>query len=479
MNYTLIGHGRDNAVHDLLICLLPDEEHKSADSASEGDACRSFFERQGTLAVSVAEVSRGGRQTTGRCEKHMDDLSLEGQKRAASYAVKTALYRALLPHLSQNPPWGSLTGVKPGKAVRAAVARGLSWQSAPGYLMDEYFVEPLRADMCSRASRVAYDIGDTVSGKEVQLYAGIPFCPGKCAYCSFVSNDVARWGDMIAPYLDALIAEIKAAGEAAASARLDIGSVYIGGGTPTILTAAQLDRLLASLSSSFHLPPGIEFTVEAGRPDTIDADKLAVLAARHVGRISINPQTMNDSVLGGVRRAHTAADVERVYKMARGLGSFAINMDLIAGLPGDTPQGLIGSVKKLVGLSPENITIHCMARKRGAPLFFGESGDLPQSALDGCYDMLFKAGYEPYYIYRQKYIAGALENIGFCKPGFASRYNIIMMEELGDVMSLGCGGVTKLGTRSGGKITRRANPKYPREYILGIDEVCLGKRQLV
>ncbi|MBR4304631.1 MAG: coproporphyrinogen dehydrogenase HemZ, partial [Clostridia bacterium] len=396
-------------------------------------------------------------------------------KRVISYAVKTALYHALLPHLEQAPAWGSLTGVKPAKPARVFLQQGNDAISAKNWLREKYFVSQSRADLCIAAAEAALETENSLLSDEVQLYAGIPFCPSKCAYCSFVSNDMVRWGHLIAPYHSGLIRETEATGTMLRREGRRIGSVYIGGGTPTTLTADQLDSLIGSIKMNFDLSACREFTVEAGRPETITCDKLKVLADHGISRISINPQTMNDRVLENVGRKHTVADIINAYKLARQAGEFDINMDLIAGLPGDDGDSLLNSVRRVVELDPENITVHCLAKKKGSPMRFGKRGDLTQAELDACYEVIAAAGYKPYYLYRQKYSAGGLENIGFCKNDKKSHYNICMMEEIGDVVALGAGGISKLCSEQGQKIVRVSNPKYPIEYIERIDSIVQKK----
>ena len=478
MNYRLIDHDRGNAVQDLLICLLPEEEHRRVD-VEVGDLCTSVLETgPDGLLTARAFVTRGGRPSAGYHSEMPAGTGRIEVNRAASYAVKTALYHAMVPHLEELPPWGSLTGVKPAKVVRDLLASGAAPSAAMSHLTDRYFVEDARARLCVIAAQHAIAAEAALAPREIQLYAGIPFCPAKCAYCSFVSNDTQKSGHLIAPYLEALLAEIAASGLMVRQQGLTLGSLYLGGGTPTILTASQLDTLLGALHDAFDLSTCREITVEGGRPETLDMEKLRVLAHRGVTRLSINPQTMDDAVLCGVGRHHTADDIIRAFREARGLGAFAINMDLIAGLPGDSDEGLMRSVQQLIALAPDNITLHCLARKKGAALRFGKQGRLPAATMDACYAALQQAGYGPYYLYRQKYSAGGLENIGWAKAGFASHYNICMMEELCDVLALGAGGVTKLGTRNGGVIRRVQNPKYPREYIVNSGEIAAQKSQL-
>lgn len=475
MKYRIEGHDRLTAVLDMLIALLPDEKH-IPDDGEGGDICISTLDVTGDELTASAKVTVGERTTVGECRETA--LSGEEGKRVTSYAVKTALYHALLPHLDQPPAWGSLTGVKPAKPARVFMQQGNDGNATKQWLEDKYFVSPSRAKLCVAAAEAALETENSLMSDEVQLYAGIPFCPSKCAYCSFVSNDMVRWGHLIEPYHQALLNEVEAAGRMLSREGRRIGSVYIGGGTPTTLTAAQLDSLIRSIKSNFDLSACREFTVEAGRPETISRDKLVVLADNGISRISINPQTMNDSVLQNVGRKHTVADIVNAYNMARAVGDFVINMDLIAGLPGDDGDSLLNSVRRVVELDPENITVHCLAKKKGSPMRFGKRGELTQAELDACYEVIAAAGYVPYYLYRQKYSAGGLENIGFCKNDKKSHYNICMMEEIGDVVALGAGGITKLCSEQGQKIVRVCNPKYPIEYIDRRDSIVQKKLEI-
>lgn len=479
MNYCLQGHDRDNGVQEMLISLLPDEPHDRVEELS-GDGCRSIaWEKDGFLCAR-AEILRGVRRSQAQASVPIPaETDGEEYKRALTYTVKTAVYQALLPMLEQKPAWGSMTGVKPAKPARLAIREGMDPAALEQYLRAHYDVSENRARLCRRAAEYAIRAEDSLLPGETQLYLGIPFCPAKCSYCSFVSNDMARWGFMIQPYLEALLQEVEAGGALLRQHGLPLGSVYIGGGTPTTLDAAQLDTLLAAIRRAFDLSRCREFTVEAGRPETISEEKLRVLQRHGVTRISINPQTMNDRVLQGVGRRHTARDIEECYRMARQMGDFLINMDLIAGLPGDDDASLLESVRRVAALRPDNVTIHCLARKRGARLYFGPTGQLPAETLDACYAHLTALGYEPYYLYRQKYMAGGLENVGFCLPGTASHYNICMMEELSDVLALGSGGVSKLCSENGRRVCRVANPKYPKEYIERIGAIAAEKRRLL
>ncbi|MEA5039891.1 MAG: coproporphyrinogen dehydrogenase HemZ [Clostridiaceae bacterium] len=476
MNFCLRGHDRENGVRELLICLFPEESHIRTEEPGN-DGCVSTAETRDGIICTSARVYRAGRVTEGFCDLPAPPDGTEEYKRVLTYCIKTALYRALLPWAGPQP-WGSLTGVKPAKPVRLALREGLSEAEADRWLASRYDVEPRRRALCIAAARQALAVEDSLLPREIQVYIGIPFCPAKCSYCSFVSNDITRWGHLLEPYFAALMEELSAAGTLVRREKLPVGSFYMGGGTPTTLSAIQLDALLSATRKAFGLADGTEVTVEAGRPETIDEEKLDVLKARGVTRVSVNPQTMRNEVLQGVGRRHTAADVERAYAQAQAR-NFIINMDLIAGLPGDDEAGLLESVRRVIALAPQNITIHSLARKKGAKLRFGPAGELAAEMLDRCYDLLAAQGYRPYYLYRQKYSAGGLENVGFCRGDTASRYNVCMMEELSDVLALGAGGVSKLCAEGGRKIVRVTNPKYPLEYIRDAEAIAARKCNLL
>lgn len=466
----------ETALHETLVCLLPEERHGvGADYGQQGVLRCSLTEDTASFTACVQAQREGQMQNASfRVEKE-GDSPIE-RKRAATRAAKTAVYRAVLGFLPEPPPWGAMSGVKPAKPLRQAFPQGFTDEEADRLLAERFDIAPSRRRLTIQCARQAMACETALAPNQGALYIGIPFCPSKCVYCSFVSSSTAQSGPLIQPYLEALLGEIRGAGQGLTQSGFTLDSLYIGGGTPTILSAAQLDRLLSAAEQ--HLPRPLELTVEAGRPDTITQEKLEMLAAHGVGRISVNPQSMQDQVLAQASRPHTADQIVDCYRLVRRTGDFAVNMDLIAGLPGDTEQGFLDSVDQLIALEPENITIHCLARKKGSPLRFGKQGQLPAALLDEAYGKLERAGYAPYYLYRQKYIAGNLENVGFSKPGQICRYNICMMEELCPVVALGAGGVTKLCADGGRSITRLTNPKYPKEYIDHAQTIAQGKAAL-
>ena len=393
------------------------------------------------------------------------------------HALKLAFYKAGAALLGHGPPWGALTGVRPVKLPTRALLAGKTFRQAQQELEKEYHVSPERAKLAVDCAQASLAVQRSLDPREVSLYIGIPFCPTRCAYCSFVSADVGRTLKLVEPYLEGLFRELEDTGRTLKEAGLSIRSFYMGGGTPTTLSAERMDRLLSKCEDTLPLEGCSEYTVEAGRPDTITYEKLEVLTRHRIGRVSINPQTLEDHVLEAIGRKHSAGDIREAYALARAAGFDCINMDLIAGLPRDSFEGFRRSLEGVLELDPENITVHTLALKKGAALMEHReqlpSGEEVSKMLDLSREVLTTRGYLPYYLYRQKYMSGSLENVGWAKPSAESLYNIVMMEELHTVVSLGAGGVTKL--IGDGKILRLTNPKYPHDYLSGLDKV-LGQK---
>jgi len=478
MRLILRGHTYRYAAEQMMLTLFPEErpgtgENRVTLSLSRGAVwltARAKLEYEGRIYTAVRRA--GITQLTGGLE---DD-------RVCQRVIKLAFYYAGVKALGREPPWGALTGVRPVKIPARALESGATARQAERTLREVYRVSAPRRALAMACAAQSVQARRRLRGDEVSIYVGIPFCPSRCAYCSFVSEAVGRQLTLIEPYLQALERELESVGGLLRRAGLAVRSVYIGGGTPTTLTAGQLDRLLGCLEKIISPERCTEFTVEAGRPDTIDGSKLAVLASHGVGRVSVNPQSMDDGVLRRTGRPHTAQDIRTAFEQVRRGGGFAVNMDLIAGLPGDTPEGFAGSVSQVIALGPENITVHTLALKKGARLMEEAqalpSGQEVEEMLRRAQALLSGAGYAPYYLYRQKYMSGSFENVGWTRPGFASLYNIAMMEELHSILALGGGGVTKLVDARTGKIQRLSNPKFPREYLRDIDKICLEKAAL-
>ena len=410
------------------------------------------------------------------------DLPDEQLYHTLQRAVKQSFYKAGTMLLGHDLPWGSLTGVRPTKLPTRALWDGATPAQAKKELEKVYHVAPDRAALAVDCAGESVKARQSLQPDEVSLYIGIPFCPSRCIYCSFVSAAVDKCLPLVSPFVEGLCREIAATGAALRKAGKSVRTLYMGGGTPTTLSAGQLDVVLTAAWQHLPLEKLSEFTVEAGRPDTIDGDKMAVFAKHKVDRVSVNPQSMNEPVLEKIGRPHTAADIRRAYEEVRAAGTFAVNMDLIAGLPGDSPEGFAHSLRQVMALDPENITVHTLALKKGSALM--EHPEAQPSAeevarmLDGAWAALREAGYRPYYLYRQKYMSGSFENIGWAKPGYANLYNIAMMEELHTILALGGGAVSKLVDSATGKLERLSNPKYPQEYLRDIDKLCQQKEAL-
>ena len=479
------GHDYKYAAEQMLLTLFPTERPEYADAppGPGEDALVLSLSRGETWATATAALIWGGKEyrAARRCRvsELTDQLSAD---RALQRILKLAFYDAGTAALGKEPPWWALTGVRPVKIPAKAMLAGATPAQAEKVLRDTYRVSPGRRKLAMDCAQASLAAQRSLGEQEVSLYVGIPFCPTRCAYCSFVSADVGRALKLIDPFLDALSREIRAAGAMLAGAGLQVRTVYFGGGTPTTLTAPQLDRLMGELAEHIDLSACTEYTVEAGRPDTITAEKLAVLKRRGCDRVSVNPQSMSDAVLAAMGRAHRAADILGAFALVRESGIGCVNMDLIAGLPGDSADGFRSSLDQVLALAPENVTVHTLALKKGSRLMEGATplppGEDVAAMLDYAWAALRESGQIPYYLYRQKYMSGSFENVGWCLPGTESLYNICMMEELHTIVSLGGGGVTKLVDRHTGYIQRVANAKYPQEYIQKIDAICADKARV-
>jgi oxygen-independent coproporphyrinogen-3 oxidase len=481
MNIRLIGHSYKYAVEQIMLSIFPDERPVYTDTDMPGSYVRSSLAFNNGAAVSHTEISRGDRSGSATEELPSplpaDKLLLD---RGLQKIIKLSFYKAAMRIVDKSPPWGALTGIRPAKLSTAYIREtSAGLEEAALYLQREYFVDPERSRLCADASEAALRVNEMLKPGDVSLYIGIPFCPSRCSYCSFVSQSVDKSMKLIEPYLDALFYEIDETGRIMADLKMRAVSLYIGGGTPTTLSALQLGMLLEKITRSFDLGSLREFSVEAGRPDTIDPEKLKTLKSFGVNRISINPQSMNDSVLAAIGRRHSGEDIINRFYLARETGFDIINMDLIAGLPSDTFDGFKMSLDKVIGLSPENITVHTLSIKRGSTLKENRApapgGEEVGRMLDAALFLLRSSGFKPYYLYRQKYMAGGYENTGWSKYGTDCIYNICIMEELHSILSLGAGGVTKLVNQTSGRIERIFNKKYPLEYIKDIKKITADK----
>lgn len=390
------------------------------------------------------------------------------------------LYKLLCDFTGLTQPWGILTGVRPVKLLRRLAEESSEEQAVKKFEKD-FFVSNEKIALSRETEHNERKILELSKTESFSLYVGIPFCPSRCSYCSFVMASIERAEKLIEPYTKLLCEEIKRTAEIANKLGLRLETVYFGGGTPTTLSAEQLDTVLGTVNKSFDMSTCREFTVEAGRPDTIDIAKLFALKENKVDRISINPQTVNDEVLKTIGRKHTAQQFFDAFELARKCGFDNINTDLIAGLPTDTPESFKNSLDSIVRLNAECITVHTLCMKRASRLTTeGVTLDLQQARdaremLAYTQNILGQNGYIPYYMYRQSRMVGNLENVGWSKRGFESLYNVYVMDETHTILACGSGGVTKLKRNNPDYLERIFNFKYPYEYIDRFDELIQRK----
>lgn len=381
-------------------------------------------------------------------------------------------------------PWGVLTGIRPSKIATKLLLGGMSADDTVQYFVREYGADEKKARLATEVAQAELPIRKNMSESGVSIYIGIPFCPTRCLYCSFVTCGTKQAARLTDKYVEALKREISYVSGIVSENGNTVETVYIGGGTPTTLSAALLDDMLSHIRNSFDLSCCKEFTVEAGRPDTIDREKLMTLKRRGVDRISINPQSMNLDTLNLIGRAHTPEEIEQAFYLARDCGFDNINMDVIAGLPGENLDMFKYTLERVEKMSPEDTTVHVMSIKRSSRLheylkdYQLTDGDTVAEMVDFAYDFLRGRGKHPYYMYRQKNQLGNLENVAYTKPGFESLYNIYIMEEIQTIISLGCGGVTKTVDRTCDRIERIFNVKEPKDYIERLDEMLSRKDAL-
>lgn len=476
MKLYLRGHDFRYAAEQTMMTLFPGQRPQYPEGEPDGTgpaALLALSEADGVLTAGATLWWEGRVHTGARTEP------AAGDDKQRQRLLRLAFYDAGVAALGHEPPWGSLTGVRPVKLPTRWMWEGAAAGEARRKLTELYRVSPSRAELAMECAEYALSVKRRVAPGTVSVYVGIPFCPTRCAYCSFISADVKGALALVEPYVDALCREIAEAGRQLRTRGLRVSTVYMGGGTPTTLSAPQLARVLDAMAAHLPMEGCREITVEAGRPDTITADKLAVLKARGVGRISINPQTMEDAVLRAMGRAHTAQEIRAAMALAGAHFGGLVNMDLIAGLPTDTEAGFARTVDEVLSMAPANITVHTLALKKGARLMERPeqlcTDETVARMLAHGEAALRGAGYRPYYLYRQKYVTGSFENVGWCLPGTECEYNVVMMEELQPVLSLGAGGVTKLIDPATGYIQRLTNPKYPREYLDSWERIAADK----
>ena len=467
MRLVFQGHDYRYAVEQSLLAFFPGQ--RPVYEGEEADRALVTLTGEAGQALAETVLTVDGRTARGQARTAIPDGADEYEgERLRQRAVKLSFFEAARALTGVTPAWGALTGIRPAKLAAELLEAG-GPEAADRELRDVYFVSPQRRRLCIECAQAGLEARDALRPEEISLYVGIPFCPTRCAYCSFVSNSVEKSLHLVEPYLQALLAEIDSAGRMVEELGLRIRSFYMGGGTPTTLSADQMSRLLDRLRERFDLSGAVELTVEAGRPDTITEEKLAALRRGGVTRISVNPQTMEDKVLAAIGRRHTAGDIRRAMELVDRTGFDHVNMDLIAGLPEDTPEGFRRTLDQVTGFGTDNVTIHTLSLKKGSRITL-EGTRIPtveevSAMLDYADPALRRSGFAPYYLYRQKYMSGSFENVGWCRSGGTGWYNIYIMEELHSILSLGAGGSTKMVDPVRNRIERVFNLKYPQEYI--------------
>ena len=469
MKLNLRGHEDRYAIEQSLLAFFPEE--RPVYEGEDGDSHAEVTLHEGNVyATGVTTLTYGGKTARGEARVRTAGVSdAYERERLRQRALKLSFFRAARDVTGVTPSWGALTGIRPAKLVRTMLEEGYTPARADRELRDVYCVSPARRRLALESAEAGLRAKRDLKPNDISLYIGIPFCPTRCAYCSFVSASVEKSFHLMTPYLEALTAEVEAAGRMVKETGLRIKSFYMGGGTPTTLSAGQMDALLTAVNKAFDLSGCVEYCIEAGRPDTITREKLQVLLDHGADRISVNPQSLEDEVLRAIGRRHTARDIEDTMALAASMGFPHVNMDLIAGLPADTPEGFRRTLDKCLTFGADNITVHTLSLKKGSRILL-EGLPIPTAEdvarmLDYADPTLRAAGFSPYYLYRQKYMSGSFENVGWCISGAQGLYNIYIMEELHSILSLGAGGSTKMVDPVRGRIQRVFHAKYPTEYI--------------
>ncbi len=467
MNIYCISHDFLYETEKLLMLFFPLEKNTALKEFTEdnGDYFYTEIDRSENNLRFKAVFSYNGQSRLAEKSIPSEECTDE------EYELLSLAYPLLKELCGFSPKWGMLTGVRPSKLIMNKMVE-IGEDGARDYFTKRFFADEKKTELALSVAKTELPIIENSPKNSFSLYVSIPFCPTRCSYCSFVSHSIGTESakKLMPEYVNKLCEEIEFTAKKAKENGLVLTNVYWGGGTPTTLEAEDLDRVLTAIEVNFDLSECGEYTVEAGRPDTITEEKLLVLKKHNVGRISINPQTFSDSVLKAIGRCHTTALTEEKYNLARKVGFDSINMDLIAGLPTDTFESFKRSVDRAINLGADNITVHTLALKRSSTIVTENESDSVNAEgiskmLDYAFNALTQGGYHPYYMYRQSKSLGNFENVGWCKEGKECRYNILMMEEYQHILSVGAGSVTKLLSPGIEKIERIFNYKFPFEYI--------------
>ncbi|MBR5485231.1 MAG: coproporphyrinogen dehydrogenase HemZ [Oscillospiraceae bacterium] len=480
-----IGHSMHYEMECLAMLFLSGEKIERIQNESEitGDYLKTTLEKNDAQWVMSAELSVEGNVFSDSETINSQTLP---ELTECERTMGRVVYRIFSEATGKRPKWGILTGIRPVKLFRTRMAEGMTEEETAELYRTKCLVDDEKIQLALATAREEEKIVATNSPESFSLYISIPFCPSRCHYCSFVSHDIASPSakKLIAPYVEKLAEEIRATGKLVKQLGLRLETVYFGGGTPTTLTAQQLEFLCSAVSESFDMTTLREYTVEAGRPDTITREKLETLKKAGVTRISINPQTLNDEVLKGIGRKHTAQQVIDCFEMAREIGFDNINMDLIAGLMGDDLPSFERTIEQISQILPENVTVHTLSVKRSADYGRRKEEVLAhdktvEQMVQLAQRRFMSDGYLPYYLYKQKNTLANLENTGYSKQGKECLYNVLIMEEIQTILAVGAGASTKLCFGNGKVIERVYNYKYPYEYVNNFDEILRRKERLI
>ncbi len=476
MNLITINNKFRYETENLLRLFFPDiKVHEDENNRDCKELCiTELKDKEITVTIKIGDIFETESEKLSLADKCFDESDDSFFERK----IALLLFDILKEKTGYTPPWGILTGVRPAKLM-TNLSKKYGEKAAKEYFINELKVSEDKTELAMKVAKTEALIIEKSKPDSFSLYVAIPFCPSRCSYCSFVShsNDSAK--KLIPRYVEKVCEELVYTAKIANDLNLKLQSVYIGGGTPTVLTAEQLKKITDTIGENFNLSEALEYTIEAGRPDSTTREKLVVMKNSLCNRISINPQTFNDDVLKVIGRNHSGEDAVNCFNTAREIGFDNINMDLIAGLPSDDFESFENTLEKAISIGPENITVHTLSLKRSSNIVTESretnSGALASKMLSLCQKRLTEEGYIPYYMYRQSKCLGNLENVGWAKKDCEGLYNVYMMEECHTVLAVGAGAVTKLKAPKGPEIERIFNYKYPYEYIDDFDEILKRK----
>lgn len=451
----------------LLLLYFPGEKFPQNDEESPRSAYFELEEKDGGVFCSVVLKNENGSATSAAFAEPKTLLSFGGDMSAVANAAAGKAFISCGETLfGFRLPWGTLTGIRPAKRFLGFLEDGKSEETVKRIFENDYLVTAEKIRMCHEIAKKQAELLENITENECSVYVAVPFCPTRCDYCSFVSYSGQKLFSLIPQYVNRLIEDIKLTGELVKKSKMNLVSIYIGGGTPTTLSPEDIDRVLVALHESLDMTNVREFTLESGRPDTITPEKFEVAKKNGISRVSINPQTLNESVLKSIGRHHSVKQFFEAFELAKQFG-FEINTDLIAGLPDDNFASFSSTLERVIDLDPDNITVHTMSIKNAATLrsenAYDAKGEDAKKCVSYAYDLLSRFGYSPYYLYRQKNTVGNAENCGYSKIGKECLYNIMTMEDRNTVFACGASALTKIVKN--GRIERFAFPKYPFEYL--------------